>query len=180
MTSGLTDTDHYRGDDFETRVLDALRSAGVDVDGLRVEDLAGVDQLHAGFLPASEHLLDQLALSADTPLLDVGSGVGGPARLAAARHGCRVTGIDLSPDFVELARSLTARVGLDALVTKPSGQPDAPNWKGPYLEHAPKDPWGHPYQYAQPGQHGSIDVYSLGADGKPGGDGEAADVGNWE
>jgi len=70
--------------------------------------------------------------------------------------------------------------GLDALVSKPSGQPDAPNWKGPYLDRAPKDPWGRPYQYQRPGQHGEIDVYSFGADGKPGGDGEAADVGNWE
>ena len=70
--------------------------------------------------------------------------------------------------------------GLDALVAKPSGQPDTPNWKGPYLDRAPKDPWGHPYQSAQPGQHGPVDVFSYGADGKPGGDGEAGDVGNWE
>jgi general secretion pathway protein G len=70
--------------------------------------------------------------------------------------------------------------GLDALVTKPAGQPDAPNWKGPYLDRTPKDPWGRPYQYAHPGQHGDIDIDSFGADGKPGGDGEAADVGNWD
>ncbi|MET0227029.1 MAG: type II secretion system major pseudopilin GspG [Dokdonella sp.] len=70
--------------------------------------------------------------------------------------------------------------GLDALVTKPSGQPEAPNWKGPYLDRVAKDPWGKPYQYQRPGQHGEIDIYSYGADGKPGGEGEAADVGNWE
>lgn len=70
--------------------------------------------------------------------------------------------------------------GLDALVTKPAGQPDAPNWKGPYLDRTPKDPWGRPYQYAHPGQHGDIDIDSFGVDGKPGGDGEAADVGNWD
>jgi general secretion pathway protein G len=70
--------------------------------------------------------------------------------------------------------------GLDALAAKPSGQPDAPNWKGPYLDRTPKDPWGRPYQYQHPGQHGDIDVYSFGADGKAGGEGEAADVGNWE
>ena len=109
--------DHYSGDDFEGVVLGALRRAGVDVDALRVEDLAGLDQLHAGFLPATEHLLDALDLSRATRLLDVGCGVGGPARLAAHRHGCRVTGIDLSPDFIDLARSLTARVGLTEQVT---------------------------------------------------------------
>jgi general secretion pathway protein G len=70
--------------------------------------------------------------------------------------------------------------GLDALVVKPSGEPDAPNWKGPYLDRVPKDPWNRPYQYLQPGQHGEVDVYSFGSDGRPGGSGEAADVGNWE
>ncbi len=69
--------------------------------------------------------------------------------------------------------------GLDALVHKPSGTPDAPNWHG-YLDKLPKDPWGRPYMYLHPGTHGDIDVFSYGADGKPGGDGEDADVGNWE
>ncbi len=70
--------------------------------------------------------------------------------------------------------------GLQALVVKPSGSPEAPNWKGPYLDRLPKDPWDHPYQYQQPGQHGDIDIYSYGADGRPGGDGDDADIGNWE
>jgi general secretion pathway protein G len=70
--------------------------------------------------------------------------------------------------------------GLQALTAKPSGQPEAPNWKGPYLDRLPKDPWDHPYQYQQPGQHGDIDIYSYGADGRPGGDGDDADIGNWE
>ena len=69
--------------------------------------------------------------------------------------------------------------GMPALVSKPSGQPDAPNWKGPYLDRLPKDPWNQPYQYQQPGQHGDVDVYSYGSDGRPGGDGDAADIGNW-
>ena len=74
----------------------------------------------------------------------------------------------------------TSEQGLDALVSKPSGQPEAPNWKGPYLDRVAKDPWGKPYLYQHPGQHGDIDIYSLGADGKQGGEGEAADVGNWD
>ena len=69
--------------------------------------------------------------------------------------------------------------GIEALVTKPSGQPEAPNWSQ-RLDRVPKDPWNHPYQYLHPGQHGDIDVYSFGADGKAGGDGEAADIGNWD
>jgi general secretion pathway protein G len=73
----------------------------------------------------------------------------------------------------------TSEQGLEAIVTKPSGQPEAPNWSK-RLDPVPTDPWGHPYQYQHPGQHGDIDVFSLGADGKPGGDGEAADIGNWD
>ena len=73
----------------------------------------------------------------------------------------------------------TTGQGLEALVTKPSGQPEAPNWSQ-RLDRVPKDPWGHPYVYQHPGQHGDIDVFSYGADGKPGGEGEAADIGNWD
>lgn len=68
--------------------------------------------------------------------------------------------------------------GLEALVQKPSGAPEPRNWKG-YLDRLPKDPWGNPYQYLNPGQHGAIDIFSYGADGQPGGEGENADIGNW-
>ncbi len=71
--------------------------------------------------------------------------------------------------------------GLGALLTKPGGQPEAPNWRtGGYIEKAAKDPWENPYQYLRPGQHGEFDIYSLGADGKPGGEGDDADIGNWD
>ncbi|MDX1454026.1 MAG: type II secretion system major pseudopilin GspG [Gammaproteobacteria bacterium] len=71
--------------------------------------------------------------------------------------------------------------GLQALVSKPSGSPEPRNYQaGGYIERLPKDPWGNAYEYLNPGRHGSIDIYSLGADGKPGGEGEAADIGNWD
>jgi general secretion pathway protein G len=69
--------------------------------------------------------------------------------------------------------------GLEALVTKPSGDPPAKNWRAGYITRLPKDPWGNPYQYLQPGNKGNFDVFSMGADGKPGGEGMDADVGNW-
>ena len=70
--------------------------------------------------------------------------------------------------------------GLQALVGKPAGQPEAANWRtGGYIDRLPKDPWAHDYEYLSPGQHGEIDVYSLGRDGKPGGEGADADFGNW-
>jgi general secretion pathway protein G len=68
--------------------------------------------------------------------------------------------------------------GLMALVNKPL---DAQGWRaGGYLANLPKDPWNHDYEYLNPGQHGEIDVWTLGADGKPGGEGINGDVGNWQ
>jgi general secretion pathway protein G len=70
--------------------------------------------------------------------------------------------------------------GLAALTTKPNAEPLPSNWKtGGYIERLPKDPWGNDYQYAKPGLKGEVDVYSFGADGKAGGEGNNADVGNW-
>lgn len=72
----------------------------------------------------------------------------------------------------------TTDQGLDALVEKPSSNPP-PHWKQ-YLDRLPVDPWGHPYQYLNPGTHGgAVDIWSYGADGQPGGDGINADIGNW-
>ncbi len=69
--------------------------------------------------------------------------------------------------------------GIDALITKPS-DPNVRNWKtGGYLGRLPKDPWGNPYLYLNPGNNGEIDIYTLGRDGQPGGEGIDADIGNW-
>lgn len=70
--------------------------------------------------------------------------------------------------------------GLQALVQAPGGHPQPRNYQqGGYIKQLPNDPWGNPYQYANPGSHGAVDVFSLGADGQIGGEGSAADVGNW-
>jgi general secretion pathway protein G len=69
--------------------------------------------------------------------------------------------------------------GLQALVTKPTTGTIPDNWKS-YLDKLPEDPWHHPYQYANPGVHGDIDVFSFGADGQAGGEGDDADIGSWQ
>ena len=74
----------------------------------------------------------------------------------------------------------TTEQGLQALAVKPTAAPLPSNWKaGGYVERLPKDPWGNPYQYLYPGVRGEIDVFSFGADGAPGGEGNDADVGSW-
>lgn len=74
----------------------------------------------------------------------------------------------------------TTEQGIEALVTRPT-DPNIRNWKqGGYLDRVPKDPWGNPYIYLNPGNNGEIDIYTLGRDGRPGGEGPDADIGNWE
>ena len=70
--------------------------------------------------------------------------------------------------------------GLDALVTPPAGLNQVDRYReGGYIRRLPKDPWGNAYQYRAPGAHGAIDVFSFGADGREGGEGKDADIGNW-
>ena len=69
--------------------------------------------------------------------------------------------------------------GIDALANKPA-DPNVKNWKsGGYIPRVPKDPWGNEYLYLNPGTNGEIDIYTLGRDGQPGGEGIDADIGNW-
>ncbi|MFZ6749709.1 type II secretion system major pseudopilin GspG [Undibacterium sp. Ren11W] len=71
--------------------------------------------------------------------------------------------------------------GLQALISKPTAGPSANGWKtGGYIDKLPKDPWGNPYQYLSPGIKGEIEIFSLGADGQPGGAGNDTDIGSWD
>ncbi len=117
--------DHYRGDDLEGAILQALADAGVDTDRLSVADLAPIDQLHAGFLPSTTYLLEKLHLGPESRLLDVGCGIGGPARVAASTYDCATVGVDLAPDFVRAGQALTDRVGLSQTVQHHLGSGDA-------------------------------------------------------
>ncbi|HET6468995.1 MAG TPA: type II secretion system major pseudopilin GspG [Geminicoccaceae bacterium] len=80
---------------------------------------------------------------------------------------------------LDVGRYPTTQQGLAVLVQNPE---NLPGWRGPYLDsrEVPKDPWGAAYVYRSPGEHGAYDLYSLGSDGAPGGQGDAADVTNWQ
>ena len=102
------------------------------------------------------------------------------ARIVAARQDIGAIMQALKLYRLDNAIYPSTEQGLQALVTRPTTNPAAPNWKsGGYLERLPKDPWGHDYQYLNPGVHGEIDIFSLGADGAPGGEGNNADIGSW-
>jgi len=107
---------HYGRGQLEEMILAAVAREGKDPEKLTAVDLAAVDEFHVGGLEATQELAKQMELRAGLRLLDVGSGIGGPARYFAAEHGCKVTGIDLTEEFVRVARSLTTRTKLDGLV----------------------------------------------------------------
>lgn len=103
------------------------------------------------------------------------------ARVTAARQDISSIVQALNLYKLDNQRYPTTEQGLQALVKKPTVAPIPANWKGNgYLEKMPKDPWGHPYQYLQPGVHGEIDLFSFGADGARGGEGNDADIGSWD
>ena len=102
------------------------------------------------------------------------------ARATAAKHDVGTINQALKLYRLDIGRYPTTEQGLKALVERPTSEPIPQNWKtGGYLSSVPKDPWGNPYQYSNPGTRGEIDVISYGADGKPGGTGTDADIGNW-
>lgn len=103
------------------------------------------------------------------------------ARVVAAKNDIRAIVSALNLYRLDNGTYPSTDQGLAALVRKPDTGNVPSNWKaGGYLDHLPMDPWGHPYQYLNPGVHGEIDVFSYGADGQPGGDGYNADIGNWD
>ncbi len=102
------------------------------------------------------------------------------ARVMAAKQDIAAITQALKLYRLDNMRYPSTEQGLQALVTKPTLAPVPGNWKtGGYLEKLPNDPWGTPYQYLQPGRHGDMDLFSLGADGQSGGEGNDADIGNW-
>ena len=101
----------------------------------------------------------------------------GKSETKAAR--AQITALETALDQyrLDIGRYPTTEMGLTALMVKPANEA---RWAGPYLrKKLPDDPWGRPYLYKQPGEHGEFDLYSHGKDGQPGGSGDDADVTNW-
>lgn len=104
------------------------------------------------------------------------------ARIAAAKQDIAAVMQALKLYRLDNGRYPTSEQGLEALITKPTTEPIPSNWKqGGYLDRnaVPKDPWGKPYLYLNPGVRGEIDIFSNGRDGQPGGEGPDAEIGSW-
>jgi MPBQ/MSBQ methyltransferase len=107
---------HYTRHDLGDVILAALKQAGKDIDRLTPDDLAPVDEFHGGQRPATIRLAELVGFTGTGRVLDVGSGIGGPARYLASRYGCHVIGIDLTAEFCRVAEMLTRLTGMTGQV----------------------------------------------------------------
>jgi MPBQ/MSBQ methyltransferase len=112
---------HYTRPDLGTVILQALASAGKDLDALNPEDLAPIDEFHVRGRQATLELAQAAGVVASQYVLDVGSGIGGPSRCLAQEFGCRVAGIDLTDEYCRVATMLAERIGLSRLVSYRQG-----------------------------------------------------------
>ncbi len=113
MTSRDAIEGHYTHGGLIAAITTGLAALGKTPRTVTADDLAPVDEFHTGARQATEHLVDQLPLGPNTHLYDIGSGLGGTARLVSTRFGCRVTGVDLTAEFVEAARTMNGWVGME-------------------------------------------------------------------
>ncbi len=114
----MTDSvaEHYTHGSLLAKITAGIESIGKTPASVTVDELAPVDEFHIGGRQASEEFTSQLGLGGNDHVLDVGCGIGGTSRFVASRFGCRVTGIDLTPEFIETGTALCKWVGLDNLV----------------------------------------------------------------
>jgi MPBQ/MSBQ methyltransferase len=103
---------HYQVSALTERLLKAAAAAGLDIDRLTPDDLGPIDEFHIGGRAATKQLVAKMRLAGSEHVLDIGCGIGGAARYVAVSTGCRVTGIDLTPEYIETARELSRRTGV--------------------------------------------------------------------
>src|SRR5258705_3384122 len=113
MTNGRAISDHWGTGDVYARIEEAMKAASLSPETVTVEQLAPVDHFHARRFPATVELADVLPIRTGHHIIDIGCGIGGPARYFAKRFGCRVSGVDITEPFVEAANKLTALLTME-------------------------------------------------------------------
>ncbi|MEK6594106.1 MAG: class I SAM-dependent methyltransferase [Pseudomonadota bacterium] len=178
MANKKTIADHWGKGDVYGLIVSALGKMSKSLDALTVEDLAPVDHFHARGLPATVELADRLPIKAGQHVLDIGCGLGGPARYMAKRFQCKVSGLDITEPFVEAANKLTALLRMEHQVKIRLGDgehlpyPDA-FFDGAYTQHVtmnvPDRPrfFGEAYRVLKPGAFFALTEHGLGPKGNP-------------
>lgn len=178
MTDSKEIAEHWAKGDVYGLIVSALEKMSIPLERLTIEDLAPVDHFHARGLPATVELADRLPIQAGQHILDIGCGLGGPARYIARRFQCKVSGVDITPPFVDAANKLTTllRMDLQVQVRHGDGQrlpyPDA-HFDGAYTQHVTMNVadrarfFAEAYRVLKPGAFFALTEHGLGPTGNP-------------
>lgn len=178
MTNARTIADHWGRGDVYGLIVSALNKMSKPLDSLTVEDLAPVDHFHARGFPATIELADRLPLKAGQHIVDIGCGLGGPARYLAKRFQCNVSGVDITEPFVEAANKLTALLRMERQVKIEHGDgqhlPYADStFDGAFTQHVTMNVADRPaffaeaYRVLKPGAFFALTEHGLGEKGGP-------------
>jgi SAM-dependent methyltransferase len=178
VTDAKAIADHWGRGDVYGLIVSALNKMSKSLEGLTVEDLAPVDHFHARGFPATIELVDRLPIKSDQHILDIGCGLGGPARYIAKRFHCTLSGIDITEPFVEAANKLTTLVRMEGQVKIRHGDgqrlpyPDS-HFDGAYTQHVTMNVadrrkfFAEAYRVLKPGAFFALTEHGLGAKGNP-------------
>jgi len=178
MTDTKAIADHWAKGDVYGSIVSALEKMSKPLDALTIDDLAPVDHFHARGLSATVELADRLPIEAVQHIVDIGCGLGGPARYIAQRFQCHVSGVDITQPFVDAANKLTGLLRMAAQVRIEHGNgerlpyPDA-HFDGGYTQHVTMNVADRPkffaeaYRVLKPGAFFALSEHGLGPKGNP-------------
>lgn len=173
-----TIAEHWGKGDVYELIVSTLTKTSKSLQGLTIEDLAPIDHFHARGFPATVELADHLPITAGQHILDIGCGLGGPARYMAKRFNCKVSGVDITPSFVDAAQKLTTLLQMDGQVEVMQGDghnlpyPDAV-FDGAYTQHVTMNVADRSTFFAEasrvlkPGAFFALTEHGLGPNGNP-------------
>jgi ubiquinone/menaquinone biosynthesis C-methylase UbiE len=178
MSNAKSIAEHWATGDVYTLITSTLRKLGKPMEGLTVEDLAPVDHFHARGFPATVELADRLSIRPGQHIVDIGCGLGGPARYMAKRFQCVVSGIDITPTFVEAGNKLTALVRMQAQVKIELGDGqrlpyENGQFDGGYSQHVTMNVpdrarfYAEAFRVLKPGAFFALSEHGLGPTGNP-------------
>lgn len=178
MTDAQAISDHWGKGDVYSRILETMELAGIDPGSVTIEQLAPVDHFHARGFPATVDLADALPIKKGDRLIDIGSGLGGPARYLARRFACHVDGIDITGPFVDAANKLSALVGMEDDVEFRHGDGQKlpysdGTFDGGYTQHVTMNVsdrdafFGEAFRVLKPGAFFALTEHGLGDVGDP-------------